>query len=69
MNMYDKLYEFKLSSAKLYESYDFACGYLEAMILEMYKKLSKEDQDVYLRVITEQNAKITKELGYKLIKE
>ena len=69
MNMPDKLYEFKLSSAKLYESYDFACGYLEAMVLEMYKKLPKEDQDIYLQVIIEKNAKIQKLLGYKLIKE
>ncbi len=69
MNISNSLYEFKRSSAKLYQSYDFACCYLEAMVLEMYKKLPKEDQDTYLQVLSEQNAKIQKLLGYKLIKE
>ena len=54
-----------VNSRKVYASSDFACGYLEAMVLEMFQKLPESEQAVYLRVLSDQNNKLEDQVALR----
>ena len=61
------LRDFVINSRILYENSDFACGYLEAVILEMFKALPESEQAMYLNTISQQNEKIKKQAVYRAL--
>lgn len=65
MTIQTELKEFTAYSRLLYESDNFACGFFEAAISEMFKLIPESEQEIFTRVIARQKEKIVSEAKYR----